>query len=419
MTIETPQQRIMRLQSALNAILSHDPGDSFKNLIESNKDLFEGFRLVYSTDNIDSEFSHSSLKNIEKHCPTLIKYFYGTGLLFYSDEHYKDTYLNGQIEIPIDYSLSLDSSAAERFRIWENGGSLDKEQERFDGLVRFIKDGKTEGFNFDYSFFIIENFIDSMKIYNHRPFNTIRALKRFDHLKYNKDSFDVLNPEFMETREQAGKRAIETLHAFHSSKEIQGFLNRRKGLYLILLKTVLLREQEEFGLNEKLCLLVEFSLDALGAFAKTEIYFAWKLLKHGKNYRFFDPISQLGKKSLDRIWGMAWDLFAIRYQETLAGKSSIGEFYVPFFASFDNRFVELTKACPIRALIIDDRDKRIITIHLDEVEFITDVNCSITPEINKRIQDPDEKIKRLSIKLSGESMDRRVEELEAELAEYC
>lgn len=138
---ESPQQRIMRLQGAFNAILMHDTSHSFSSLIDNNLDRFRDFRLVYSTDNIEADFSNSSLKNIEEQCPTLKKFFYGTGLLFYSDEHYQKTQINGRIEVPLDYSLSLDSNAAERFRVWENGGSLDKEQQRFEGLVRFIKEG--------------------------------------------------------------------------------------------------------------------------------------------------------------------------------------------------------------------------------------------------------------------------------------
>lgn len=412
MRIESQQERIMRLQNAVNAILLHKPANSFKNLIEGNEELFKGFRLVYSTNNLDSEFSHSSLKEIEEDCPTLKKYFYGTGILFYSDELYAAKKRKERIEIPIDYSLSLDSNAAERFRVWESGGSLDKEEGRFDGLVKFIKEGKEQGFNFDYSFFIIENLIDSMKPENHRPFNTIRALKRFDHLEYEKNSFNVQNPKFLESFEESGKRAIETLHVFHSSKEIREFLNRRKGLYLILLRAVLLREQKNLSLEQQLEILVEYSLNALGAFAKTEIYFAWKLLKHGKGLRFFDPVSQLGKKSLHRIKGMAWDLFAVRYQETLASKSNVGDFYVPFFASFDNRFVELAQACPIRAVLIDDVDKRVMAIHLDEYEFMVDLNQSLTTELNRRLQDPDEKLKRMSEKPTEEELDRRATELE-------
>jgi hypothetical protein len=409
----------MRLQDAVNAILLHEPSDSFQNLIENNEKLFQGFRLVYSTNDHDVELSHSSLKAIEDHCPTLKKFFYGTGLLFYSDEHYAASKNKSRIEILIDYSLSLDSNAAERFRMWENGGFLDKDENHFEGLVRFIKEGKEQGFNFDYSFFIIENLLDSMEPNNHRPFNSIRALKRFDHLEYEKDSFDIRNPKFSEDREKSGQRAIETLHAFHSSNEIGGFLNRRKGLYLILLKAVILREQKELFLNKQLEILIEFSLDALGAFAKTEIYFAWKLLKHGNEFRFFDPISQLGKKSLHRIKGMAWDLFALRYQETLASQSNVGDFYVPFFASFDNRFIELAQACPIRAVIIDDIDKRVMTVYLDEYEFMVDLNESISAALSNRLQDPDEKIKRMSNKATIEELERETAELEQVFSEYC
>lgn len=199
---------------------------------------------MYSTNNLQSEFSNSSLKRIEEQCVTLKKYFYGSGILFYSDELYSEIKRKGSVEIPIDYSLSLDSNAAERFRIWENGGSLDKDECRFDSLVRFIKEGKEQGFNFDYSFFIIQNLIDSMKPDNHRPFNAIRALKRFDYLEYKKGAFDVKRPNFSESRAESGRRAIATLHSFHSSSEIQGFLRRRKALYLVLLKAVLLREQK-------------------------------------------------------------------------------------------------------------------------------------------------------------------------------
>src|SRR5450830_928337 len=295
-------------------------------------------------------------------------------LNFFSNDLYSKTRLHGSIEIPIDYSLSLDSNAAEKFRIWENGGSLDKEQSRFEELIRFIKEGETKGFNFDYSFFIIENLIDSMKENNHRPFNTIRALKRFDYLEYDKRLFNFLNPVFKENREQSGKRAIEALHFFHSTNEIQMLINRRKGLYLILLKAVLMREQNTNSLKDNLKILIAFSLNTLGAFAKTEIYFAWKFLKYGKDFKFFESISQLNKKSLHKIRGMAWDLFAIRYQETLASHSKNSDFFIPFFASFDNKFVEFAKACPIRALIVDDQDKRVMTIYLDEHEFIVSHN---------------------------------------------
>ena len=151
--MESRQQRFERLQRAMNEIVFHSPERSFSELIDDKRTLFKGFKLIYSTNHLDGDFAKSSLKSIEDECPVLKKYFYGNGLLFFTDELYDKTKDKGKITIPIDYSLSLDSNAAERFRAWEDGKSLDKSIDDFDKLVRFIKDGEGHGFNFDYSFF--------------------------------------------------------------------------------------------------------------------------------------------------------------------------------------------------------------------------------------------------------------------------
>ena len=255
--METRTERLDRLQQALNLVVHHDVDLSFGDLIDKNRRVLKGFKLIYSTNHLEDDFAHTSLKEIEADCPTLKKYFYGKALLFFSDELYDRTRLKGRIEIPIDYSLSLDSNAAERFRVWEDGKSLDSSEQDFENLVRFIKDGVGNGFNFDYSFFIIENYYDSMKPKNHRPFNTIRALKRFDHLVYDKESFCVTSPLFNESRLEAGQRAIDTLYAFHSSPEIQSFQQRRLLLYVVLLKAVILNQNTQTSAESKLSHLVE------------------------------------------------------------------------------------------------------------------------------------------------------------------
>lgn len=390
------ENRIKQIELLMNAIVNYNPNDDFYTLVENNRELFHGLKVVYSTNNTTSIFSNSSLKTIENECSVLKKYFYGSGLLFYSDDIYPRTLVEKEIKIPLDYSLSLDSNAAEKFRVWENNGSLDTEKDRFESLVRFIKDGKENGFNFDYSFFIIENLFDSMKENNHRPFNTIRALKRFDDLEYNKENFNIKQPVFPEDRESAGKRAINTLYAFHSSKDILKFIDRRNGLHLILLKSVLLSKNDKLSLTQKMAIILEFTLDSIGKFAKTELYYAWKLLKHGKNYSFFDPIKQINNNSVKRIRGMAWDLFAIRYQETLASRSKHSDFYIPFFASFDNRFIELSKACPIRAIIVDNIYNHVVSVHLDEYEFQEDLNNAMTDQFREKLMNPAEKLKRFN-----------------------
>ncbi len=417
--MKTREERFNRLQLAFNIIVHHDINLSFADLIEGNRDVFNGFKLIYSTNHLENIFANASLKDIEDICPVLKKYFYGTALLFFSDELYDKTWKEGRVELPIDYSLSLDSNAAERFRIWEDGKNLDASEKDFENLVRFIKEGADNGFNFDYSFFIIENYYDSMKPENHRPFNTVRALKRFDHLIYDKELFSVTSPQFLETREKAGQRAIDTLYAFHSSSEVKKFQQRRMLLYVVLLKAVLLNQDKDVSLESKLASLVEFCLFKLDKFPKTELYFAWKLMRYGKKLRFFDPVSQISKKTKSKLKGMSWDIFALRYQETMASKSYTGEFFIPFFASFDNRFVELTQACPIRAVLITEIEKNVITIQLDELEFQTELNNSITSELIFELNDSKKKLTRMQQILTEGKLNDIAIELENQLEQCC
>ncbi|EIO3974208.1 hypothetical protein LQK39_001996 [Vibrio vulnificus] len=417
--METRKERFDRLQLAFNLVAHHDTELSFSDLIEPNRDTFDGFKLIYSTNHLEGDFANMSLKSIEDECSTLKKYFYGSGLLFFSDELYDRTWNEGQIKLPIDYSLSLDSNAAERFRIWEDGKDLDKSEQDFENLVRFIKEGADSGFNFDYSFFIIENYYDSMKPENHRPFNTIRALKRFDNLVYEKESFCIKNPIFNESRALAGQRTIDTLYAFHSSPEIKGFQQRRMLLYVVLLKAVLLNQNKTASIESKLGELIEFCILGLEKFPKTELYYAWKLIKYGNSLRFFDPVSQIGKKTKGKLRGMSWDIFALRYQETMASKSYEGDFFVPFFASFDNRFVELTKACPIRAVLIDEVGENVITIQLDELEFQTELINSMSAEMLAELNDSTKKLARMKKPLTEEKLIAVGNKLEDQLEQYC
>ena len=417
--MESKEERFERLQTVLNKIINHSPEQSFSELIDGARSMFKGFKLIYSTNNLKDSFAKYSLETIEKECPVLKKYFYGTGLLFYSDQIYDKTKEHKRVEFPIDYSLSLDSNAAEYFRCWENGKNLDTNTDNFEKLVRLIKEGEGNGFNFDYSFFIIENYFDSLKTDNHRPFNTVRALKRFDHLIYEADTFDVNRPQFNESQESAGKRAIETLYAFHSSDELMKFQERRMFLYLILLKALILRQDKATTVQEKISELTSYCIDKLGKFAKTELYFAWKLIKYGDKLKFFDAVSQISPKTLRKVKGMSWDIFALRYQETLASKGDKGEFFIPFFASFDKRFIELAQACPIRAVLLDELNGNVITIQLDELEFQNDLSSSITKDVSRKLMSTKLKLNRIKTRLVYDELLKKSKLLEEELEKYC
>lgn len=388
--IESKVDRIHRLEAATGCIIRYPSSGSFSDLISSGGSSFKNFRLIYATDNFETNFDGISLAEIETRCPPISRYFAASGLLFYSDDLYRETITTGRVEIPLSYSVSFDTQVAEAFRCYESEKNI-SDWDWFYTLVSFVKEQK---FNFDYTFYILEDLVNSLDLSNQRPFNTIRSLKMFDHIDYNAFRKNPKSPVFDEPREIAGKRAANALYAYQSSEDVKKSLARRKGMLLILTKAACLRWQSEDDLLGNLSKLVEYSLIHLGKFAKLEIYFGWKLLKYGSDLRFFAPLTRPSAKALSKINGMSWDLYSIRHQETMASNSKHGQFHVPFIATFDRRFKELIEACPIRCMLIDDRDGRINTIFFDELEFFQDVSASTNFSLYSQLKSPDGKIGR-------------------------
>ncbi|WP_292557879.1 hypothetical protein [Methylobacter sp.] len=410
--LETLEQRIHRFERTTDIILRHPMSSTFAELIERSRNDFKGFRLLYSTDNLDSNFGGVLLSSIEDICPAISRYFGASGLLFYDDEIYEEVQNIGAISFPLDYSVSFDTQVAEAFRCYEDGKNI-SEWEWFYQLIKLVK-GKESKFNFDYTFYMVEDLLHTFDHTNLRPFNTVRALKRFDH--FDVDSFleNPKIPRFNDDRTTAGRRAADAISSFQSSEDIRRSLDRRKGLKLILMKAMKLRWEDKKGHLANLDKLVEFSVEHLGRFAKMELYFGWKLLKYGDRYRFFGQLMQKSENAIQKLNGMSWDLYSLRHQETMSIKSKYGRFYVPFIATFDRRFKELMKACPIRCVLIDDRDKRINTIFVDEYEFFQDVNIALNSSTQSRLSDPEEKIKRLKNNVSSYELDGKLDILESE-----
>ncbi len=411
--MESEEKRIKRMELATNLIVSHPVSSSFSDLIEPNLSQFAEFKLLYATDNINSNFGGIYLSEIEESCPAITRFFNASGLLFYDDELYEANTKHESVAFPLEYSVSFDTQVAEAFRIYEGGKSV-SDWDWFYQLVMLVKGREDNSFNFDYTFYMIEDLVHTLDLSNMRPFETVRALKRFDYLDIGSFRNNPKKPVFNIDRIQSGRKAAEAISSFQNSKEIQDSLARRKGLKLILMKGMQLRWLDKKDYIKNLEKLVTYTIDHLGRFAKLELYFAWKLMKHGEEYRFFGHLMQKSKKAIEKLSGMSWDLYSLRHQETMASKSYKARFYVPFIASFDRRFKELIEACPIRCMLVDERDKRISLIFFDDSEFFQDINKAITDSDRNRLSDPQEKLKRLKNPVSHAALDEHLNNLEKE-----
>lgn len=407
---ESTAERLERLRAATNQIIQHSPKNSLKELIGEYRALFNGFRMVYATDNIETEFNGVSLSSLETDCPALVRYFAGKGLLFYSDEIHKSMFDSDAFKIKIDYSIGFDTQVAEAFRLYESGKNI-SDWNNFCNLIQYVK---RHEFNFDYTFYIIEDLVNAADTTNSRPFNTVRALKRFDSINVASLMNAPKQPNFYETREEAGLRACDALGSFLTSEEIKRSLIRRKAMLLILMKATSLLRKSRKDVIGNLAQLISFAMERLGKYAKLEIYFAWKLLKYGDDLRFFSPIRQPIKSALVKINGMSWDLYSIRHQETMASYSRKGVFFVPLFATLDRRLIELREACPIRCLLIDDHDKRLNTIFVDELEFSRDLKAALTGSTEVNLLNPHAKVQRLSRQIVDSDIEKLLIEVHTE-----
>lgn len=383
---------------ATRLIISHNQHLSFRDLIEPNLEIFSNFRLMYSSNNTVTNFGYLSLDEIESKCSSLKKFFYGSELLFFSKNIYQ-TYKKQEIVfIPIDYSLSFDSNVAERFRVYEKGGIV-QEKEKLDRLIEFIKDYQ---FNFDYSFFCLEN-SEHITQKNERPFNTVRAI-----IKSN-----PLNTYPLD-RKEAGDLAIQEMFHPFNDEIYPRFRKQRKLIYLVLLKAIKLN-WESNEVNYQLKKIIDFCLEKLGTFPKKEIYLAWKLFKYGNSLSFFNPVRQPSNKILSKAKGISWDFLLIDYQSMLVySMSKNNKFFVPFFASFDESFVKFREACPIKCMLLDDREERTHIFFNDELEFNQDISSAIDTdsELFDRLNDQQQILRRSNLRLDNDELNVHIASLE-------
>jgi len=72
---------------------------------------------------------------------------------------------------------------------------------------------------------------------------------------------------------------------------------------------------------------------------------------------------------LRKIRGMAWDMALLRVMEQIATASNVGSFFIPYFVSMDHRWRHLLRLNPVRLMLIDDANRRVLFARAEELEF--------------------------------------------------
>jgi hypothetical protein len=363
---------VEKMRRVMTAIAAAGPSISFASVIEEERDAFLGMHVIYATRAHDSYIQQLRLKEIEERCPLVTSLFDGSGLLFYSDRIYSDM-RHGPASILMDYSIALDKNICENLRCYVKNVGISRPND-FYRLLHLVRGEQKPNFNYDFFSYLVEEYEHMSVPNNTRPYETLYALKVLDHLESaDFSSFPMLAVK-ANVQDKAMLEAQQTMSWFLANDVLSEFRAGHRAVYVMLLKGLLMKWS---GVSAETALaeLAAFSLDVLGKFSKREIYFVWKMLGgDGQEYRFFAPAVTPSRKSIQRLVGMSWDLTMLRWAEMMSAlqrphADGIPDFFLPFVASVDQKFKEMIAACPLKAIVLDRKNKVINSVFRDELDF--------------------------------------------------
>lgn len=178
-----------------------------------------------------------------------------------------------------------------------------------------------------------------------------------------------------------------------SSPHVWHTLDRRDLLYAVILRAML-ECWTGSTVTQGLGRLVNYCLDSFEILPLKELYFGWKTLlgfaQSADRLPIFNETALItpGKRSLERVSALAWDLFLFRWCETLCTEMKDNNFYLPVVTTLDGKLLDAVRSCPLRALLIHDSGGLVEALFDDELAFQECLNSSISEATLRRIKDP-------------------------------
>ncbi len=411
---------VEKMRTVMTAIATMSPSASFASIIDAKREAFHGMHVAYATHSHDSYVQQVRMDQIETECALVCRLFDGSGLLFYSDEIYRDM-RHGPARIMLDFSIGLDKNVCDNIRRYVEGKAIDRPDD-LRTLLQMVRGRQDQDFNYDFFAYLVEEYEHVFVPNNDRPGKTMFALKVLDHIDEVAISRFPLSPLTSSIHDKAWREAQEALSWFIANGSLSAFQLDQRAIYAVLLKGLQIR-WKEVPINQTLGELARFSLQTLGKLAKREIYFAWKMIGgDGTVYPFFQPAFAHSEKSLKKLKGISWDLTMLRWAETMSGmrravRGEMSDFFIPFVASHDRRFREMVNACPLKAIIVDHRTKNMNVVYRDELAYQVALQEQMA-RASITLGSPQDQVRRLRAPLNKARIENTIAELEMEACRF-
>lgn len=361
------------LNVALNATNQNEIDLAFKEIYKKYPD----YRFAISLDDYpEHQFSGIDIRflNGDK---AVIPFFESSKIYFMSDKIFESMFSEGAYNYSLDSSVMLDtncSSYIKSFMFRDNIGN-------FKEVINIIHQLLNNKVNFDYLFYLIENYkqvfhlIDkklSKEVFwselNKNMKDNLIALELFlsiDRDKYRKNGNDTPQINFQDAEIKAKELAYEF---YFSPDDVITVPIRKRALVsqIILYKTILLKFSSRRNAKNKANDLIDFMVNEIGAYADTELFIAIDYFNNESHLSIFNKINKGNGVNSDifhsKVENISWDLMIPRYVQYVSYYHREGDFFIPFFLTFDNDLSKVLKIYKAKIFIYNDKTRHISVV---------------------------------------------------------
>jgi len=259
-------------------------------------------------------------------------YFLGDSLYFSSRKIIKQTMTQGEVKVPLDGSIMLDTNIASYISTYVYRRPFAHNQTEIVNVIRQLLENNP---NYDYVYYLVEN--SKKLIDRYAPGSTPDA----DQLWSDLDS--------------GFKDNLIALRLFLSIDNNKYRASNNDS------PTISIAEAENVAKH----FAHEFYFGTEGALNR-EMQIAIKYFEEGKRFSFFEKIDKGKHIPLNsikaKISNMSWDLMIPRFIESLSAVAGNGQFYIPHYLTWDQGLKMSLNLYKAKACIFDDESRRVVTI---------------------------------------------------------
>ncbi|WP_336077604.1 hypothetical protein [Paenibacillus sp. 203] len=406
------------------------------------KELFEAWAImgnsndtsaIVSLDNYHrSGYPNGIKKLIESENSHFIPYFSTDKLYFIENELNREMIMNGSADttFKVDYSIMLDTNYASYIdNFVRNNEWSTMNNEVFQVIDVLIRGG----YNYDYLFYMIENYKNSFKLEGvedesirkdkraklYRNLVSLELFKSIDQQKYIEKG--IISYTITET--EAFLLADQIFNGTFNASSIEGMMSIFKNLHqcmiLLLIGILINKFENKAGVPKKIDNLFKFINDELGIYYEREFIVAHKYFMNSKNVNMLNKFNKGMKteKLFRQIENIAWDFSVPRIMEYFLKRGGEGRFFIPFFLTNDFNLRQLLSLFKVKGVIFDKKGDLFIPLPVvNTSDYFEEHKCNIEIYFTDDIKEKREKVYQRNVEehfgIIKESFERLVKILE-------